>query len=104
MGETIRQSQLRNDNAAIMRRVAGGESFVVTVNGRPVADLVPHQRERPQRWFVPTAEMTDAMAALPALDPDAWARDVADADQVFGEDTIDDPFEQTPGRAHGQQG
>ncbi len=34
MSVEIRQSVLRNDNAAVMRRVAAGESFVVTVNGR----------------------------------------------------------------------
>ena len=45
MSVVIRQSELRNDNAAVMRRVAEGESFVVTVNGRPVADVVPHRRE-----------------------------------------------------------
>jgi prevent-host-death family protein len=94
MGETIRQSELRNDNAAIMRRVAGGESFVVTVNGRPVADLVPHQREHSRRRFVPTRELADALAALPALDVDAWTRETAEADHVFGPDTISDPFEQ----------
>jgi hypothetical protein len=35
--EQIKQCELRNDNAAIMRRVAEGESFTVTVNGVPVA-------------------------------------------------------------------
>jgi prevent-host-death family protein len=48
MSETISQRELRNDNAAIMRRVEGGESFVVTKNGRPVADLVPHRERRPR--------------------------------------------------------
>jgi len=92
MSETIRQADLRNDNAAIMRRVAEGESFVVTVNGRPVADLVPHQRESPQRRFVPAETMARAMAELPAVDARAWARDVAAADEMFGSDVIEDPW------------
>ena len=92
MSETIRQADLRNDNAAIMRRVAKGESFVVTVNGRPVADLVPHQRESPRRRFVPAEAMARAMAELPELDAGAWARDVAAADEVFGPDVIEDPW------------
>ena len=41
MSETIKQSELRNNNAVIMRRVAEGESFTVTVHGQPVADPVP---------------------------------------------------------------
>ena len=55
MATEIRQSELRNDNALIMRRVADGESFVVTVNGRPVADVVPHRPRGSRRRFVPTA-------------------------------------------------
>lgn len=37
----IAQRQLRNDNAEIMRRVEAGETFVVTRNGVPVAELRP---------------------------------------------------------------
>lgn len=92
MSDTIRQSDLRNDNAAIMRRVARGESFVVTVNGRPVADLVPHQRESPRRKFVPAREMARAMADLPEVDAPAWARDLAEADELFGPDIPEDPW------------
>ena len=42
MPRTISQRELRNDNAEIMRQVEAGESFVVTRNGKPIADLVPH--------------------------------------------------------------
>jgi prevent-host-death family protein len=37
----ISQRELRNDNAEVMRLVESGESFVVTRNGTPVAQLVP---------------------------------------------------------------
>lgn len=94
MSETIRQSDLRNDNAAIMRRVANGESFVVTVNGRPVADLMPHQRESSRRRFVPATELAEAFAALPPVDAEAWMRDIREgADEFFGPDEVTDPWE-----------
>lgn len=38
---TITQRELRNDNAAIMRAVEAGESFVVTKYGAPVARIEP---------------------------------------------------------------
>lgn len=101
MSEMIRQSELRNDNAAIMRRVAAGESFVVTVNGRPVADLMPHQRDGPRRRFIPAAELAEAMPALPALNLVAWAQDVDTADHVFGEDAVEDPFARRSAHDHG---
>ena len=37
----IAQRELRNDNAEIIRRVEAGETFVVTRNGMPVAELRP---------------------------------------------------------------
>lgn len=38
---TISQRELRNDNAAVMRAVAAGESFVVTRNGATIAEVRP---------------------------------------------------------------
>ncbi len=106
MSVEIRQSELRNDNAAVMRRVAQGESFVVTVNGRAVADVVPHRPGTGKRRFVPVAELAEAFAAEPAADPTAWRPDLAAADETFGPDKPTDPFgqrrndrEQAPPRA-----
>lgn len=93
MSVEIRQSELRNDNAAVMRRVAEGESFVVTVNGRPVADVVPHHRTTGRRRFVPVAELVEAFAAESVIDPAAWRNDLAAADEIFGPDEPSDPFE-----------
>lgn len=39
---TIPQRELRNNVAAVLRAAEAGESFTVTVRGRPVARLVPH--------------------------------------------------------------
>lgn len=93
MSVEIRQSDLRNDNAAVMRRVAEGESFVVTVNGRPVADVVPHQRGTGRRRFVPVAELAEVFAEDPVPDPAEWQADLAAADEFFGPDDLADPFD-----------
>jgi prevent-host-death family protein len=94
VGETIRQSELRNNNAEIMRRVAEGESFTVTVHGRAVADLVPHQRAAPSGRLGSAREFDQLVAADgPGPDPEQWAQDMADADALFGDDHPSDPWE-----------
>lgn len=67
---TIPSRELRNDTAGVLRRVAAGEEFVVTVGRRPVAAIVPLGRRR--RW-VPAGEVWDrirANQADPALTND----------------------------------
>ena len=66
MAKTIAQRELRNDNARVIEAVAAGESFVVTRNGIPVAELRPI--ERAQRRFVPKAELVPLAAAGPHID------------------------------------
>lgn len=92
MGVEIRQSELRNDNAAVMRRVGEGESFVITVNGRPVADVVPHRPVSGRRRFVPVPEL----AGNPMADARTWLQDLAAGDDTFGRDDPIDPSEQAP--------
>jgi prevent-host-death family protein len=85
--ETIGQRRLRNDNAELMRRVEAGESFVVTRNGRPIADLVPHGgAPAPRRLTV--AEAQQRMRALPPIDVERWYRDREADDALFGSDEI----------------
>jgi prevent-host-death family protein len=94
VAESIRQSELRNNNAEIMRRVSEGESFTVTVHGRAVADLVPHQRTTARRRLMPAAELDELLAASgPAPDPGQWSRDIAEADELFGDDHPSDPWD-----------
>jgi len=45
----VASRDLRNRTRAILDRVAGGEHVTITVDGRPVAELVPTRR-RP-RWL-----------------------------------------------------
>lgn len=92
MSATIRQSELRNDNASVMRRVAEGESFVVTVNGRPVADVSPHQPDDGRRRYVPVSDLVEAFRAEPSPDPEAWRNDLSAAAAMFGPDEPTDPF------------
>jgi prevent-host-death family protein len=47
MAITIPQRALRNDNAKVIDAVASGETFVVTRNGEPVAELRPIRPGRP---------------------------------------------------------
>ncbi|HET7386516.1 MAG TPA: type II toxin-antitoxin system prevent-host-death family antitoxin [Nocardioidaceae bacterium] len=44
--DTIPQKQLRNQVGEVLRRVEAGETFTVTVAGRPVAELAPARRRR----------------------------------------------------------
>jgi prevent-host-death family protein len=91
--ETIQQSELRNNNAEIMRRVADGESFTITVHGRAVADLVPHQAQRTRRRLLPATELDRLLAeAGPGPDPLRWAQDISEADRIFGDDQPEDPW------------
>lgn len=80
MGRTIPQRELRNDNARVIAAVAAGESFVVTRNGIPVAELRPIQRL--QRSFVPKIELLALAAAGPHLD---FAQFRADLDRAVDE-------------------
>lgn len=44
--DVIAQKELRNHVGEVLRRVEAGESLVVTVAGRPVAELRPAERRR----------------------------------------------------------
>ena len=70
----IAQRELRNDNAEIMRRVEAGETFTVTRNGVPVAELrpLPPGRQR----FVPRAALVAAVARMEAVDRERFRRDL----------------------------
>lgn len=59
---TIPQRDLRNDIGRVLRDVEAGETFRITVSGRPVADLVP-LGDRPRR-FVATGAALEALRPL----------------------------------------
>ena len=75
----IAQRELRNDVSAVLRRVEAGERLRVTVDGRPVADLVPIARPT----YLPVADLLHILAVAP-LDP-GFSGDVdAALDQEIG--------------------
>lgn len=89
MSTTIPQRDLRNHNAQIMDRVAAGESFVVTRDGVPVADVTPHVRtDRPPMF--PSAGQLDTFFTTTVVDASGWLADIRD-DAV--DDEVADPWE-----------
>ncbi len=75
--------ELRNDTAGVLRRVESGETVVITVRGKPVADLVPHRPEEAPRWIGPAEVME--IRAIADGDP-TWGADLA----KLREETTDD--------------
>ena len=88
MPESIAKRQLRNDSAEIMRRVEAGESFVVTRNGHPVADLTPHGPEHRAKRFT-LREQQEHARTLPPIDVEQWYADRAADDLIFGDDRLE---------------
>jgi prevent-host-death family protein len=79
MAREITQRELRNESGEIMRRLDEGESFVVTRNGVPVAELAPLRRHR----FVRAEAVVAAFRGAPAVD---FKRFRADLDRVADPD------------------
>ncbi len=78
MTRTIAQRELRNDNAKVIEAVAAGETFVVTRNGEPVAELRPLRAGR--RTFISREEVAALAKADVRIDRDRFR---ADLDRVI---------------------
>ncbi len=68
----IPQRELRNDVAGVLRRAEAGERLVITVGGRPVAELGPLATTRP---LAAPERLAQILAETP-VDP-AWSDDLA---------------------------
>jgi antitoxin (DNA-binding transcriptional repressor) of toxin-antitoxin stability system len=79
MSPEITQRELRNDSGEIMRRLDGGEAFVVTRNGVPVGELTPLRRHR----FVSAQAAVAIFRGAPGVD---LGRLRADLDRVASQD------------------
>jgi prevent-host-death family protein len=93
MGTSIPLRELRNHNAQIIERVKAGESFTVTRDGVPVADVIPHVTDDRPPMFRPAGDLppwapldggaaADWLAEIRGLDilldqsaRDPWERD-----------------------------
>jgi prevent-host-death family protein len=78
MARVIAQRELRNQNAKVIDAVAAGESFIVTRNGEPVAELRPIRAQR--RVFIPRDEVARLAAANVRIDRHKFR---ADFDRVI---------------------
>ena len=79
--------ELRNDTAGVLRRVEAGETVVITVRGKPVANLVPHRTDIP-RWM----HRDELVELLKTRSADPGLRD--DLERIAGETTDEDGLEQ----------
>ncbi|MGS0684113.1 type II toxin-antitoxin system Phd/YefM family antitoxin [Nakamurella sp. GG22] len=74
MARTIAQRELRNDNAKVIEAVSAGETFIVTRNGEPVAELRPLRAGR--RTFISRAEVAALAAANVRIDRERFRADL----------------------------
>ena len=73
----ISQRELRNENAKVMDAVAGGETFIVTRNGEPVAEIRPIQSVR--KTFIRRQDLSRNAGVRVRIDPDQFRRDLHNA-------------------------
>jgi prevent-host-death family protein len=82
--KVISQRELRNNSAAVMDAVEAGETYHVTRNGIPVAEVRPLSRRR----RLSAEELVARHKKLPKVDYSHMRRE---ADEFFGsENRIDD--------------
>jgi antitoxin (DNA-binding transcriptional repressor) of toxin-antitoxin stability system len=81
MARMITEDELSTENDALLDAVERGESFIVTRDGRAIAELGPIMRRL--RRGVPTVEIQAEFARLPPMD---YASLRADIDEFFGDD------------------
>ncbi len=72
MARIITQRELRNDSGEIMRALDAGETFIVTRNSVPAAELRPIERRR----FVWTSSLLETAAALGRVKVDRFFADL----------------------------
>ncbi len=76
MTKTIAQRELRNDNAKVIEAVTAGETFVVTRNGEPVAELRPLRAGR--RTFISREEVAALASANVRIDREQFRAELDD--------------------------
>ncbi|MGI8678620.1 MAG: type II toxin-antitoxin system Phd/YefM family antitoxin [Jatrophihabitans sp.] len=74
MTKTIAQRELRNENAKVIEAVAAGETFIITRNGEPVAELRPLRAGR--RTFVTREEVAELATAGVRIDRHQFRADL----------------------------
>lgn len=64
MARDVSIRELRNSTSSVIAELEAGESLTLTVNRRPVADILPHV-ERRDPW-VPSSELRRIVLEAPA--------------------------------------
>lgn len=64
MGRSVSIRELRNATSSVVSELEAGERLTLTVNRRPVADILPHTAAR-DPW-VPAAELRRIIGDAPA--------------------------------------
>jgi prevent-host-death family protein len=83
----VASRELRNNTAAVLRRVQAGEEITITVRGKPVAQVVPFDpRRKPGLTFT---ELVRRLENLPGEPDPTFA---ADMERIRGEYTDEDPL------------
>ncbi len=77
MARIIPQRELRNENAKLMDAVSAGETFIVTRNGEPVAELRPVKSVR--KTFITRDDLARLSGPGVRIDPDEFRHDLDDA-------------------------
>jgi prevent-host-death family protein len=74
MSVEVASRELRNHTAGLLRKVEEGETIVITLRGKPVADLIPHRQDAP-RWLTPSDVLE--IRKITSEDP-TWATELAE--------------------------
>jgi prevent-host-death family protein len=90
MTTVISQRELRNDNAAIMRRVEQGERFTVTRHGRPIASVIPVEELPPETRRMTGSEIQALWRELPPVETEGWWAEILAARRAYDEGVPDD--------------
>ena len=64
MGRNVSVRELRNSTSAVVSKLEAGEQLTLTVNRRPVADILPHAEGR-DPW-IPATELRRIVREAPA--------------------------------------
>lgn len=64
MARNVSIRELRNSTSSVVSELESGERLILTVNRRPVADIVPHSEQR-DPW-VPSVELRRVLREAPA--------------------------------------
>lgn len=76
--KSISHRELRNESGRVLKAVAAGESFTITNNGEPVAQLVPLDTRRLGLPLIRPARIRGGFSELPLYESDIPSQQIID--------------------------